>query len=171
VFTSADATGTGRPGNRFKQALGKYQQLGLFSALSSPHVAELLALCRFDWLVVDTEHSPNDLNDVIGQLKSIALHAVAPVVRAAWNDPVLVKQLLDTGAQSVLFPYVETPEQAARAVSSTRYPPAGMRGLLHHRELPVSAPMMVTSSPQIRRSASLCRLRRRAVLTISRRLQ
>jgi 4-hydroxy-2-oxoheptanedioate aldolase len=129
VFTSGDATGTGRPRNRFKQALGKYQQLGLFSALSSPHVAELLALCRFDWLVVDTEHSPNDLNDVIGQLKSIALHAVTPVVRAAWNDPVLVKQLLDTGAQSVLFPYVETPEQAARAVSFTRYPPAGTRGV------------------------------------------
>jgi 4-hydroxy-2-oxoheptanedioate aldolase len=129
VSTTSEASRSNRPGNRFKQGLGKRQQVGLFAALSSSHVAELLALCGFDWLVIDTEHTPNDLGDVVDQLRSVVLHDVAPVVRAAWNDPILVKQLLDTGAQSVLFPSIETPEQAARAVSFTRYPPAGIRGV------------------------------------------
>jgi 4-hydroxy-2-oxoheptanedioate aldolase len=129
VSTNTEPVSTDRPGNGFKQALGKHQQVGLFATLASPHVSELLALCGFDWLVIDTEHSPNDLGDVANQMRSIALHGVAPVVRAAWNDPVLVKQLLDVGGQSILFPYIETPEEAARAVTSTRYPPAGVRGV------------------------------------------
>src|SRR5258708_32527374 len=80
-------------------------------------------------MVVASQHSPNDLNDVSAQLRRIALHNVSPIVRVAWNDQILVKQLLDTGAQTLLFPYIETPDQAASAVSFTRYPPAGVRGV------------------------------------------
>ena len=53
----------------------------------------------------------------------------SPVVRAAWNDPVLIKRLLDIGAQSLLLPYVQSAEQAQRAVESVRYPPRGIRGV------------------------------------------
>ena len=129
MLASMNSVARDRAGNRFKRSLGKYGQLGLFATLASANSAELLALSGFDWLVVDTEHSPNDLNDVTAQLRSIALHNVSPIVRVAWNDQILVKQLLDTGAQTLLFPYIETPDQAASAVSFTRYPPAGVRGV------------------------------------------
>ncbi len=129
MLASMNSVARDRAGNRFKRSLGKCGQLGLFATLASANSAELLALSGFDWLVVDTEHSPNDLNDVTAQLRSIALHNVSPIVRVAWNDQILVKQLLDTGAQTLLFPYIETPDQAASAVSFTRYPPAGVRGV------------------------------------------
>jgi 4-hydroxy-2-oxoheptanedioate aldolase len=129
MSASVNSAAGSRSGNRFKGALGKVAQLGLFVTLSNPHSAELLAMSGFDWLLVDTEHSPNDLNDVIAQLRCIRLHNVSPIVRVAWSDQILVKQILDTGAQTLLFPYIESSGQAASAVSFTRYPPAGVRGV------------------------------------------
>lgn len=46
-----------------------------------------------------------------------------PIVRPAWNDPVLLKRLLDIGAQAVLVPFVQNAQQAAKAVAACRYPP------------------------------------------------
>jgi 2-keto-3-deoxy-L-rhamnonate aldolase RhmA len=54
---------------------------------------------------------------------------MVPVVRVPWNDPVTVKRVLDAGAASVLFPFVQTPDEARRAVAATRYPPRGVRGM------------------------------------------
>jgi len=96
MLASMNSVARDRAGNRFKRSLGKCGQLGLFATLASAHSAELLALSGFDWLLVDTETFPNDLNDVTAQLRSIALHNVSPIVRVAWNDQILVKQLLDT---------------------------------------------------------------------------
>jgi 4-hydroxy-2-oxoheptanedioate aldolase len=83
----------------------------------------------FDWLLVDTEHSPNEIDMVLGQLQAIAPYPSHPVVRVAWNDPVIVKRTLDIGAQSLLFPFVQSAQEAAQAVAATRYPPRGIRGV------------------------------------------
>ncbi|MBS0536632.1 MAG: 4-hydroxy-2-oxo-heptane-1,7-dioate aldolase [Proteobacteria bacterium] len=115
--------------NQFKRNLGVKQQLGTFSTLASPAVAEMLAQCGFDWILVDTEHSPNELPVVVDHLRAIAGCGISPLVRPAWADMVLVKRLLDAGAQTLLFPYVQNAEEARRAVSYTRFPPDGVRGV------------------------------------------
>ena len=116
--------------NRFKRALtGPAPLLGLWTGLGSTTAVEILADAGFDWILVDTEHAPTEVPAVADALRALASSAAAAVVRPAWNDPVLIKRLLDLGAQSLLVPYVQSPEEAARAVAATRYPPDGVRGV------------------------------------------
>jgi len=118
------------PENHFKRALEAGQsQIGLWSILSSHVTVEIIAGSGFDWLVLDTEHSPNELPMVYSQLQAAAAGGRAhPVVRVPWNDMVTLKRYLDIGVQSFLIPYVESAEEAANAVAYTRYPPHGVRG-------------------------------------------
>ena len=118
------------PRNRFKEAVKAGRaQLGLWSSLSSSYTVEVIAGAGFDWLLLDMEHSPNDLESLLGQLQAAAPYSTHPVVRVPWNDMVAIKRVLDVGAQSLLVPYVSTAQEAAAAVSYTRYPPAGVRGV------------------------------------------
>lgn len=118
------------PVNRFKQAIGAGQhQLGLWASLAHPYSAEVVAGSGFDWLVFDTEHSPNDVPTVLGQLQAAAPYPVSCVVRPSWNDHIQQKRYLDIGAQTLLIPYVQNAEEAADAVAGMRYPPAGIRGV------------------------------------------
>ena len=116
--------------NAFKAALaaGKLQ-IGLWSSLCSNIAADILSDCGFDWILLDTEHSPNEIPDLVGQLQAIRGGTATPIIRPAWNDAVLAKRALDIGAQTLLFPYVQNVEEAKRAVASTRYPPHGVRGV------------------------------------------
>ena len=118
------------PVNQFKRALkdGK-PQIGMWSSLSSHIVAEILAHAGFDWVLLDTEHSPNELPMVQSQLHAMTGGTATPVVRPAWNDMVLIKRFLDIGAQSLLLPYVQSAEEAQNAVRYTRYPQQGLRGV------------------------------------------
>lgn len=116
--------------NHFKRALAQKQpQIGLWLGLCSSYSAELLAGTGFDWLLIDGEHAPNTVPGILAQLQAIAPYPSQPVVRPAWNDPVLIKQLLDTGAQTLLVPMIQNAEQAQAAVAATRYPPQGIRGV------------------------------------------
>src|SRR5688572_11718960 len=118
------------PVNRFKEALrAGRQQVGLWSSLSSPAATEILADSGFDWILIDTEHAPNETPMVADQLRAASLGAASPVVRPAWNDAVILKRLLDVGVQTLLVPFIQSAEEAARAVAATRYPPRGMRGV------------------------------------------
>jgi len=116
------------PANRFKRSLGHGVMLGTWLMSGSTAAAEGLGCVGFDFLVVDTEHVPIDAPHVLSLLQAIAGTPAQPIVRLAWNDAVLVKRAMDMGAQSVMFPFVETPDEARRAVAATRYPPAGSRG-------------------------------------------
>ena len=119
------------PENRFKTALreGRHQ-LGIWNAIGGNIVPEVLASCGFDWVVVDTEHSPVEVTDVLPALQAIAGYPdVSAIVRPAFNDPVLIKRVLDLGAQTVLLPYIQSVEEAEAAVRAVRYPPAGIRGV------------------------------------------
>ncbi|CAM3644082.1 4-hydroxy-2-oxoheptanedioate aldolase [Xenorhabdus thuongxuanensis] len=116
--------------NKFKHALkAGHPQIGLWLGLCSGYSAEILAGTGFDWLLIDGEHAPNDISSILAQLQGIAPYPSQPVVRPAWNDPVIVKQLLDIGAQTLLFPMIQNSAQAREAVRATRYPPAGIRGV------------------------------------------
>jgi 4-hydroxy-2-oxoheptanedioate aldolase len=118
------------PRNAFKHALANgMPQIGLWSSLSSHYTVEVIAGAGFDWILLDMEHSPNDLENLVTQLQAAAAYPTTPIVRVPWNDMVTIKRVLDVGAQSLLIPYVCSVEEAQAAVAATRYPPAGMRGV------------------------------------------
>ena len=118
------------PRNAFKQALRSGRQLvGLWHSIGHPAVTEVLADSGLDWVLIDTEHAPNEVADVATALRALSGSSVSPIVRPAWNDAVIIKRLLDVGTQTLLVPYVQSAEEAARAVAATRYPPVGGRGV------------------------------------------
>ena len=119
--------------NPFKKALAAgQQQIGIWSTLASPLVAEMLAGSGFNWILLDTEHSPNDVPLILPQLQAVAAdqrHHTHAIVRPAWNDHVLIKRYLDIGAQTLLIPFVQNAEEARAAVEAMRYAPRGVRGM------------------------------------------
>ncbi|MDN7588884.1 4-hydroxy-2-oxoheptanedioate aldolase [Burkholderia seminalis] len=116
--------------NVFKAALARGDaQVGLWLGLANPYSAEVVAGAGFDWLLIDGEHAPNTVPTILTQLQAIAPYPSHPVVRVPWNDPVIVKQVLDLGAQTLLVPMVQSADEARAAVAATRYPPHGIRGV------------------------------------------
>ena len=103
--------------------------IGLWCSLSSTIALDIVTDSGFDWLLIDTEHAPNEIPQVLAQLQVAERGRASPIVRPASNDAVIIKRLLDIGAPALLIPMVETPEDAARAVAATRYPPDGVRGV------------------------------------------
>ncbi len=127
------------PINSFKQALAQGEaQIGLWLGLANAYTAEILAGTGYDWLLVDGEHAPNDLRSILHQLQAIASASSAlppgaraphAIARVPVGDTALIKQYLDIGAQTLLVPMVDTPEQAQQLVRATRYAPEGVRGM------------------------------------------
>ena len=116
--------------NRLKRALvGQQPQIGLWCTLASPTVAELLGGAGYDFLVLDCEHSPNDLNSILAQLQALAGTPTSAVVRPPVNDPVIFKRMLDIGVRNLLVPMIQSADEARAAVSAMRYPPHGIRGV------------------------------------------
>ncbi|WP_230531555.1 HpcH/HpaI aldolase family protein [Microvirga roseola] len=118
------------PTNTFKRAIAKGEkQIGLWSSTGSIAAVEMLGHAGYDWLLLDTEHTPTELPDIISQMRVLVGCSAEPIVRPAWNDTVLIKRFLDAGAQSLLIPFVQNEEEAERAVRAMRYPPHGVRGV------------------------------------------
>ena len=121
--------------NQFRQDLiARKKLIGCWCSLGSPITTEVMGLAGFDWLLLDGEHAPNDVLSFIPQLMALKDSASAPVVRPQWNDTVIIKRLLDAGFYNFLIPFVESADDAKRAVAATRYPPQGVRGVsVSHR--------------------------------------
>jgi 2-keto-3-deoxy-L-rhamnonate aldolase RhmA len=118
--------------NPFRQLLmasGNQPPIGTWISSASPIIAEAIGYAGFDWGVIDMEHAPLDVMDLVHMLQALGATKMVPVVRVPWNDAVTVKRVLDAGATTVLFPFVENAEEARRAVAATRYPPEGVRGM------------------------------------------
>lgn len=118
------------PPNAFRANLlaGK-PLIGCWMSLANPMTAEVAGLAGFDWLLLDGEHAPNDVSTLVPQLMALKDSVSAPVVRPPWNEPVIIKRLLDAGFHNFLMPFIESAEQARAAVAATRYPPRGIRGV------------------------------------------
>ncbi|MDO6386504.1 MULTISPECIES: 2-dehydro-3-deoxyglucarate aldolase [unclassified Uliginosibacterium] len=116
--------------NSFKRRLQEGEKLiGCWQQLTSPFSVEVIGLAGFDWMLLDAEHAPNDMQNLVMQLMALKDSASAPVVRPQSNDPVQIKRLLDAGFYNFLVPFVENAQQATAAVAATRYPPEGIRGV------------------------------------------
>lgn len=116
--------------NKLKAALaaGKPQR-GIWMSMCSPLVAEIVGDAGFDWVLVDGEHAPNDLPTLRAQLQAMRGSNSSLLARPPWNDMVLIKQYMDAGVQNFIIPYVQNVQEAQDAVSFTRYPPEGVRGV------------------------------------------
>ena len=118
------------PKNSFTQAIRSGEkQIGLWVSLTSEVSADIVAGSGYDWVVLDMEHSPNEIPSILTQLNVFKNSTATPIVRPAWNDTVVVKRLLDIGSPGLLFPMVQSVEEAEAAVRATRYPPRGVRGV------------------------------------------
>ena len=102
---------------------------GMWLCSGSPLVAEIAAGSGLDWLLIDMEHSPVSLGSVLAQLQAIAAYPITPMVRVPVGETVVIKQVLDQGAQNLLVPMVSTAEQARSMVEAVHYPPRGRRGV------------------------------------------
>jgi 2-keto-3-deoxy-L-rhamnonate aldolase RhmA len=103
--------------------------VGTWVMSASPIVAEAIGHAGFDWGVLDMEHTPLDLMTLVHLLQAVGNTKMVPVVRVPWNDTVMVKRVLDAGAETLMVPFIQNAEEAARAVAATRYPPEGVRGM------------------------------------------
>lgn len=102
---------------------------GVWACSGSSLVADICAGAGMDWMLIDMEHSPNSLESVLAQLQAVSAYPTTPIVRVPSNDAVVIKQVLDVGAQNILVPMVSTPDEARAAVAATHYPPRGRRGV------------------------------------------
>ena len=117
------------PFSQLMRAAGSNPPIGTWISSASPIVAEAMGHAGFDWGVVDMEHAPLDMMNVLQLLQALGNTRMVAVVRVPWNDAVMVKRVLDAGATTVLFPFVQNAAEARRAVAATRYPPQGQRGM------------------------------------------
>ncbi len=119
------------PINQFKQAMqNKQRQIGLLLGLAHAYTAEVIATAKFDWLLIDGEHGPNDICSIRSQLQTLAAYPEQKVVlRLADHNPAMIKRVLDLGAQTLMIPMVENAKQAEDLVKAMRYPANGIRGV------------------------------------------
>jgi len=112
------------------KASGSHPPIGTWIMSASPLVAEAVGHTGFDWGVIDMEHTPLDMMEVIHLLQAVAGTKMLPIVRVPWNDTVTIKRVLDAGATTLLVPFVQNAQEARAAVAATRYPPQGVRGMV-----------------------------------------
>ena len=118
------------PRNRFKHAIASDQlPIGTWLVSGAPSTAEAMGCAGFDFVVLDMEHTPVDMAQMVGILRTIEGTPAGVLTRLPWNDMVTVKRVLDAGAQSLMFPFIQNADDAKRAVAYTRYPPDGVRGV------------------------------------------
>ncbi|MCT4576552.1 aldolase/citrate lyase family protein [Donghicola sp.] len=116
--------------NPFKKAImAGQQQIGLWSTIRDNAATEMLAGLGFDWLLLDCEHTANDLNSILSMLQAMSAYGTHPVVRPTELNAAEIKRLLDVGAQTLLIPYVQTVEEAKLAIEAVDYAPRGFRGM------------------------------------------
>lgn len=103
--------------------------LGSWITIGHPNVAEILANAGFDWLVIDIEHNPIDISMVQTLITTIQSKGVAALVRVSKNEEVVIKHVLDAGADGIIVPMICSKEDAIQAVNYAKYPPIGKRGV------------------------------------------
>ena len=118
--------------NLLKKKLAQGEKLyGPWVQIPHPEVAEILAFCGYDFLMLDNEHGPGDQLVVAEQLRAIQVTETTGIVRVPWNDHVMIKKLLDVGVEAVMIPMIQNVEEAKAAVAACKYPPQGIRGIAH----------------------------------------
>jgi 2-dehydro-3-deoxyglucarate aldolase len=107
--------------------------IGSWIQAAHPAIAEVLANAGYDWIALECEHSENDVSEFAAVARAMHGRRAAPVVRVRENDTLVIRRMLDMGAQGVLVPLIHTAEDATKAVRAAKYPPVGVRGYCFSR--------------------------------------
>jgi len=103
--------------------------IGSWIMMGHPMSVEVMALAGFEWLVIDIEHTPIDLETVQALIRTIQASDMKALVRVSKNEEVIIKRVLDMGADGIVVPMVNSKEDAKQAVNYAKYPPIGKRGV------------------------------------------
>jgi 2-dehydro-3-deoxyglucarate aldolase len=114
--------------NLLKEKLKRGVVYGTFLTIGHPDVSEIIGSVGFDFVVFDMEHAPLDFAVVQSMMQAMSFSETTPLVRVAWNDLVFIKQALDIGAHGLIVPWVNSGQEAEKAVKAAKYPPRGIRG-------------------------------------------
>lgn len=104
-------------------------QLGSWITLNNPAIAEIMADAGFDWLCIDMEHSVTDYFEAQQLILAIQSKGLKAFVRVGANDALIIKKVLDAGADGIIVPSVNSADEAKKAVNAVNYPPKGTRGV------------------------------------------
>ena len=115
---------------RLRDRLGSGETIfGSFLSLGSPLTAEIIGAAGFDFALIDLEHGAGNEQDALAQMQALAGTGCAALVRVESTERQRVHRVLDFGAHGVMFPRVDSVDDAKRAVAAMRYPGAGVRGV------------------------------------------
>lgn len=103
--------------------------LGSWITLGHDSIVEIMAGAGFDWLCVDMEHSVIDYLEAQRLIATIQAKGLTAYVRVGENNPLVIKRVLDAGADGIIVPMVNSKSDASRAVDAAKYPPLGRRGV------------------------------------------
>ena len=103
--------------------------VGSWMQLPDQSVAEIMGNAGYDWIAVDMEHGAFSKNNLPGLFRAISSEGTAPFARVPKADSVYIKEALDSGAEGLIFPMIETVEQLESAIKNAHYPPIGNRGI------------------------------------------
>lgn len=118
------------PVNTLKKTLKSGQvQRGIWLTSGTGILAELAGTAGFDWCLIDGEHGPNTVSEILPQLQALAISGTPAVVRVANAEAWMIKQVLDLGCQTVVVPMVDDAQTADAMARAMRYPPQGNRGM------------------------------------------
>jgi 4-hydroxy-2-oxoheptanedioate aldolase len=106
-----------------KPSVGSWMNLG------SPLCAEIMSHLGFDWIAVDAEHGPVEMETIQYMFVALSTSDTVPMIRVPGNDPAVINRVLDAGAYGIIVPMVNSREDAERAVQACRYPPLGSRSM------------------------------------------
>lgn len=103
--------------------------LGSWVTIGHPSVVEIMASAEFEWLVIDMEHTAIDLTIAQQLITTIQSKGVKALIRVSKNEEVIIKKVLDAGADGIIVPMIKNKKEAKEAVSYAKYPPNGNRGV------------------------------------------
>ena len=136
--------------NSLKAKLKKGEiAIGTTISIGHPDIAETLGQLGYDWMLIDTEHAPLEVGMVQLLMQAMRSSPTVPIVRVPWNDLVLIKRALDIGAYGIIVPWVNTKEEAERAVQAIKYPPTGLRGFGPRRASLVDSDYIKTADDEL----------------------
>ena len=118
----------------FRQSLIERRlTLGTWIQIGHPSSAEILANCGYDWIAADCEHAGIDVESFTAIARGMYGRGPAPLARVKENDTITIRRILDAGAEGVIVPLVNSPQEAVKAVRAAKYPPEGVRGFAFGR--------------------------------------
>ncbi len=97
---------------------------GLWITLESASICEMAVALGLDWVTIDAEHGHLDWKEIVEHIRAAVRSDTVVLVRLAENSPALIKRALDIGADGVVLPWIETPQQLESAIAAATYPPA-----------------------------------------------